>query len=769
MTSEPPSARPDRHVPPGPKRKMPSMLKEPYQLVRRFAGSLSFKLSFYAGLIMFLALVAFVYQSIRSQERDLSAGMVREALKDSEVIKAAIWDGMMTKDRRVIREIVKAIGLGHGFEKIDIYDRNGLVRYSSHADPLRQDFKTEREPLLKEIGTNTLIRHRISEDGQWIHVVNPLVNTKSCSTAACHAHPENHKVLGALAIKFPLTEYRKEIYRNARNATGLAFALFVVISTCIGLAVIFLVNPSIKKLQENAGKVARGEYEPQEPSRGAGEMAELSRSFDAMSRHVHRRTTRLAESRRMYKSLFEEVPCYLTAVDRDYRIVRANRAFREQFGDLVGKHCFAGYKGLDSKCDDCPVEKTFADGLSHRSEHTWLLGIEKAYVIVDTAPIFDDEGNIAEVLEMSLDVTAMKQLQMELERKKQEYQYLFAKVPCYLTVINPDFEIGQTNTLFRRDFGDRVGQKCFKVYKNRDARCPNCPVEKTFADGLSHESEEVWRRNGEEAHVIVHTAPITDDEGKIISVIEMSTNITEVKRLQSELALLGETIAGMSHTIKNILSGLQGGVYVVDSGLERSKGERVRQGWSMVKRNVEKVSELVRGILYAAKEREPEYEECDPGRLLTEVCDLYEERAKAEGASLKRDFRPVMQPGPLDPAGFHSALSNLLSNALDACRGADAGGNLVTVSGRVEAGTLTVEVTDNGVGIPGEVRDKLFSKFYSTKGSKGTGLGLLMTRKVTEEHGGTIHVESEPGRGSRFVIEIPLKPAQEANGLRTAV
>ena len=315
---------------------------------------------------------------------------------------------------------------------------------------------------------------------------------------------------------------------------------------------------------------------------------------------------------------------------------------------------------------------------------------------------------------------------------------------------------------FDSDFGTNIGKKCYRVYKGADSRCDNCPVEKTFVDGATHTSEEVWRRNGEDTHIIVYTAPITDEKGQIRAVMEMSTNITEVKRLQGELTILGETIAGMSHTIKNILTGLQGGVYVVDSGLLRGKEERVRMGWDMVKNNVGKVSELVKGILYASKERQPDYKECDPGTLLSEVCDLYETKMNKDGILLVREFETEICSCLLDPAGIHSVLSNLLSNAVQACR--DKGGSekkQITVTGHTADGRLVMSVSDNGEGIPNEVKNKLFNKFYSTKGSKGTGLGLVITRKVVQEHQGTIKVESESGKGTTFIIEIPLMHRQE--------
>jgi len=735
------------------------MLKTATRFVTKFTRSLSFKLSFYTAFIMFLALLAFAYHSISAQEDNLIAKMIQVSLKDSEVIKAAIWNGMMTKDREVIRQIVQTIGAQEGFKEINIYDAKGVLHYTSKADLTNESLIQQKNPLLEDIGTNSSVRHTISQSGKSLLVVNPLLNEKSCSTASCHAHPESQKVLGALEVKLPLEGVSGEIAKTTRKTVVFAFLLFIFISTISGLAVTYLVIPSIRRLQRRAAKMARGEYDPKGRSAGSDEMAELLRSFDKMSRQINERTAELDASRRLYKSLFEEAPCYFTVVDHDYRIVRANRTFRDQFGVQTGKHCFTGYKGLSSKCNECPVEKTFADGKSHQSEEEWQLDGSTVYVMVKTSPIFNEQGEVAEVLEMSVDVTRLKQLQLELEKKQQEFKYLFENVPCYLTVVDRDFNIVQTNKLFDQDFGSGLGRNCFKVYKRRDSKCDNCPVEKTFLDGQTHTSQEIWRRNGEETHIIVYTAPITDQKGEIRAVMEMSTNITEVKRLESELAILGETIAGMSHSIKNILCGLEGGVYVLDSGLQRGKEDRVRAGWQMVKNNVEKVSELVKGILYASKEREPEYKECDPGRLLTEVCELYEATAGSEGIQIVREFEKEMGNCLLDPAGIHSALSNLVSNAVEACRASDVVGHRITVSGRVEGGVLLMEVTDDGNGMPKEVERKLFNRFYSTKGSKGTGLGLVITRKVIEEHGGTIRVESEPDRGTRFFIEIPLRSA----------
>lgn len=746
-------------------------------MFRKFTGSLRFKLSFYAGFVMFLAVVAFTYHSLSTQEENLVNARIQSALKDSDLVKASIWHGMMTKDRELIRETVKVIGQQEGFKEINLYDREGVLHYTSREDAGTlagaRARTTESAQILRDMEENPRVRYQFVDGGKLLTVVNPLANTKSCSTTSCHAHPESEKVLGALEVKLPLQGLRTQIVDNARKTILFAFLLFILISTIIGVGVIFLVSHPLRQLRNNARKMARGEYSPDRPKvSGTDSIAELHRTFDEMSRQINERTFQLEQSRRMYKELFEKVPCYLTVVNRDFRIVRANQAFKDEFGDQVGKHCFAGFKGLDSRCQNCQVERTFADGFSHRSDEIWILGsgAKKAYVIVNTTPIMDDEGNVVEVLEMAVDVTRLEKLQIELKRKEEQFKNLFENVPCYLTVIDRAFRIAFYNKMFARDFGDSWGKHCYATYKGTDNQCDDCPVEKTFADGTSHSSEEVWTQNGNEIHVIVQTSPIADEGGEIVAVMEMCTNVTELKSLQNELAILGETVAGMSHTVKNVLSGLEGGVYVVDSGLKAGKDDRVRMGWDMVKKNVEKVSDLVKDILYASKERQPEYQECDPGQVLSEVYDLYEEKAQERGIELIRDFAPQLGVGFLDPNGLHSVVANLISNAVAACSGTSRQEKPhIKVSGVVENGKLIVQVTDNGCGIPDEIKQNLFKKFFSTKGTKGTGLGLVVTKKIVEEHGGDMRVASRPGEGTTFSVEIPLRPSPVQGSLRKAV
>ena len=689
---------------------------------------------------------------------------IQGALKSSEVIKSAIWNGMMSKNRQVIREIVDSIGTQEGFDFINIYDANHVLHYSSNPEFKAligtkgpQNIPTSH--LLGNLDKDKTTRYELLEGTNLLTVVNPLINTKNCSTAECHAHPPSHEVLGALEVKLQLRGLHSTIRENAKNVVLFAAFLFLLLSTIIGLAVIYLISRPVDRLRAKAEKIARGDYVPVEEVSGSDSISELSRTLDQMSLQISERQNEIDQRRRIYKELFEKVPCYLVAVDSNFHIVQANQTFVSEFGNPENQYCYKAFKDSNFKCHNCQVDKTFQDGFAHRANDVWKFAgsDDETHVIIYTTPIMDQNNRITQVLEMAVDITRMVKLQEEVKKKEKQFRDIFENIPCYLTVVDPSFRIGFYNKMFHDDFGHRWGETCYSAYKNRSEKCENCPVERTFKDGQSHYSEEIWNLEGEEKHIIVRTSPLYDDNGSIMAVMEMCTNVTELKMLENRLAVLGETIAGTSHAIKNILSGLEGGVYIVDSGLKSDKSDRIKTGWTIVKKNVNLVSELVKDILYASKERSPEYKRVDPGEILNNVAELFEQKSQNEGIKLIRDFDGQLGTGMLDPGGLHMVASNLISNAISACtQNPTADCTQIVLSARIEDSKLVVEVTDTGKGMSDEVKKNLFKKFYSTKGAKGTGLGLLVSKKIVEENGGTIDFESEVGMGTKFIVQLPF-------------
>lgn len=372
----------------------------------------------------------------------------------------------------------------------------------------------------------------------------------------------------------------------------------------------------------------------------------------------------------------------------------------------------------------------------------------------------DELGQLTRIFnEMSRQI---EDRQKKLLQSREEFRTLFNEVPAYILVLDEGLRIRNINRAYREAFGDHVGLLCLETPLGEKETCKDCPTLKSFADGEVHGLERVRRLpDGKDHSFLVHSAPIRGEGGRIQAVMEIFVEITQIKELQKELVFLGEAVAGISHTIKNILGGLEGGIYVVDAALNKGNQELLGKGWNMVKSNVGRISGLVRDILFLSRERSPALEEIDPADVCREVMELLSAPAGEAGVLLELEA-----PGPprtilVDPRGLHTVLTDLVSNAIDAFRGKPQPPQqrVVIRYGYDTEGLITFQVEDNGPGIEPEIREMLFKRSVSTKGSRGSGLGLLVAKKIVEAHGGRIQVESSPGRGTVFTFRLPLGEA----------
>jgi signal transduction histidine kinase len=224
------------------------------------------------------------------------------------------------------------------------------------------------------------------------------------------------------------------------------------------------------------------------------------------------------------------------------------------------------------------------------------------------------------------------------------------------------------------------------------------------------------------------------------------------------LAAVGQTVAGLSHAIKNITGGLKGGAFVLEKGIELSDQKYLLQGWEMIKGNVDKITNLSLDLLNYAKATDLDVQACDPNQPAQEVIDLMRPRAQEHGIDLVGDFSQDLNTCDLDSDLMCRCLLNLVTNAIDACINADPDtpDKMVTVrTKKTRGGGVEYQVLDNGCGMDSKIKQNIFKRFFSTKGSAGTGIGLMITKKIIDEHEGRIEVESKEGSGSTFLIRIP--------------
>ncbi|MFN6164251.1 MAG: ATP-binding protein [Planctomycetota bacterium] len=226
--------------------------------------------------------------------------------------------------------------------------------------------------------------------------------------------------------------------------------------------------------------------------------------------------------------------------------------------------------------------------------------------------------------------------------------------------------------------------------------------------------------------------------------------------LQAErLAAVGQTIATLSHHIKNILQGLRGGKYMVAEGIKRENLEAIGSGWKICEKTHDRIESLVLDMLSISKDRKPERRPTDLREVISDAVDVCRARADENHVALVWDKPASFPRMMLDSEAMHRAVLNLIGNALDACGEKADGQVAVTLEENTDGAVL--RVIDNGVGIPESDLQKIFSLFESSKGSRGTGLGLPVSLKIAKEHGGKLTVQSAVGAGTTFTLELPWR------------
>jgi signal transduction histidine kinase len=240
---------------------------------------------------------------------------------------------------------------------------------------------------------------------------------------------------------------------------------------------------------------------------------------------------------------------------------------------------------------------------------------------------------------------------------------------------------------------------------------------------------------------------------------EKSRQLVEAERF----AAIGETVAGLAHGIKNIAGGLKGGAFVLEKGLELDNREYLLKGWEMIRGNVKKIKNLSLDLLEFSTPAEPVRSACDPNRLAAEAVTLMAQEAQA--LKIPLEFKPADGLGEIlcDPDGIQRCLLNLIANALEA--GSDfqspcEAPRVVVSTATPQAGEMVFRIEDTCGGMPAPVQAQALRRFFTTKGSRGTGIGLMLSQKIVAQHGGRLEIDSRWGQGTRVDLRLPVGVAE---------
>jgi PAS domain S-box-containing protein len=289
-----------------------------------------------------------------------------------------------------------------------------------------------------------------------------------------------------------------------------------------------------------------------------------------------------------------------------------------------------------------------------------------------------------------------------------------------------------------------------------------------LTDNVRNYETRFLTKDGQIRNVLLTLSRLRDGEGNPTGTLGISKDITVEQKLQRELvrsqkfAGIGQAVTGIQHAIKNVLNGLKGGVYLVRSGTAKDDRQRIEEGRAMVEEGIELISGLSHGMLDYGKEWKPELQRVDLDSLVAKVCQQNRQAAADRGVALRREAPHGLPAVLCDADLIRRAVTDILLNAIDACTWKDYGSGespeVVCTNSLTEKGDFSIiEVRDNGCGMSEEIRRSIFTPFFSTKKTRGTGLGLALTARIIEAHGGAISVESEPDRGAAFRVHLPVE------------
>jgi PAS domain S-box-containing protein len=316
------------------------------------------------------------------------------------------------------------------------------------------------------------------------------------------------------------------------------------------------------------------------------------------------------------------------------------------------------------------------------------------------------------------------------------------------------------------------------------------PIEMLFADPrerdaaiekMNHDDNVVnyetrfVTKSGEIKDVLLTLSRLRNPAGEIIGTIGISKDITQEKRLQQQLiqsqrlAAIGEVFTGIQHSMKNMLNALKGGAYMVRTGLKKDNRKMLEEGWEIVQEGISRMTDMSMNMLKYVKEFKPRFDQVDLAPTLSDIYGVIKQTAKDKGVEFKLDLSPDLAETVCDPKMIHSAVMDIVSNALDACLWKDYDDSETP---QVVIGAYTsddkqksiIEVKDNGCGMTDDVKVNIFNPFFTTKSKAGTGLGLAITSRMIGVHGGKIDVESEPNKGTIFSIVLPIDATQKKQG-----
>jgi len=537
----------------------------------------------------------------------------------------------------------------------------------------------------------------------------------------------------------------------------------------------------LRELMEGMERIADHQLDFRFDRKRSDEIGMLEESFNAMTATIQASQDELRDAKEYLESMVEHSADIIISVNSEGLIETFNRGGEEALG-------YGREEVIGTPIEDLFVEPAERRAAAARLEETGHCknyetrlrakggGVRK--VLLTLSHLRDMEGNSLGTIGVSKDITQEKQFQNELRDAKEYLEGMVEHSADIIITVNSD---GLIET-FNQGGEEALGYSREEVIGRRIESLFADPRERHAASAMLEDTDDVKNyetcllaKDGRIRNVLLTLSRLRDADGNPIGTIGISKDITEEKRLERKLvesqkfAAIGQAVTGIQHAIKNMLNALKGGAYLIRKGVAKDNRQWLEEGLPMVEEGINRISSLSRNMLNFAQEWKPEPEAVDLNDLVASVVELNKQTAADHGVALRHELFEGLPDVMCDPTLIHMATTDILVNAIDACRWKHYGDGespevAAGASPAEDGDAFVIEVRDNGCGMTEAIRKNIFAPFFSTKKTLGTGLGLAVTARIIRVHGGEISVESEPDRGTTFRIYIPKDDSKDSMG-----
>jgi len=534
-------------------------------------------------------------------------------------------------------------------------------------------------------------------------------------------------------------------------------------------------TPGVESIEAD---LERARAEARDTKAACGENARLREALEQELAERQRVERLLQESREYYDSIIETIPSSLLTIDRQLRVVSANRNFlakaRRSESETIGRRieevfsrAVLAYSRLEERITRVfETGEPFSGGQIER-----LPGLPGRVYFYRLSPLRDKEGAVENVVLLMDDVTAQKRLSEEVRRAERHLASVVDSANDLVVSMDAEGRILTWNRAAEQTSGFKFeevkGLHLFDLCVEESQQSTEVWLRQLARGQFATKSQEINLRTkeGEEVPISWACSRMLDDERRIVSLVAVGRDLTERKRLEAQLLTsakltsLGVMAGGIAHEIRNPLAISSAAAQLLlerpdDPGLKNQAAEKIYSG-------IQRASYIIENLLKFARPPQERVAPVDINQALEETLSLLVNQLRLQQVEVHKDLAVDLPPITGNRGVLQQVFSNMILNA---CNAMPDGGSLTIATRAISDDEVETKFTDTGCGIPKEILSEIFDPFFTTMPvGKGTGLGLSISYSIIRQHHGTIDVESKVGKGSTFTIRLPVIGNQKEN------